>query len=109
MPGARFADHSIADIGRRGHTQPVCCEMFAGGLQGLAHPRAAGDLPLKAGVLRRILEALDEGLTFDGDGVADLKAGKSGHQLAGPAFSNAKEFLNGKPVQLGAFEFAQFR
>jgi hypothetical protein len=62
---------------------------------------------LKALALSRIQEPVDESLPFDGNSVADLEAGKSGHQLPRPPLSDPEEFLNAQAVQVRGFQFAQ--
>jgi hypothetical protein len=69
----------------------------------LGEAHAACGLPRKGGAGLRVLEALEE----DGGGVADLEGGEVGHELAGAAFADAEEALDGLAVQILGIECAE--
>jgi hypothetical protein len=91
-------DGAVADVGSRGHSDPLCDGLFVEGCERFRHPGSPGDLPLEGIALSYVFQASDQRLAFNGDSIADLEAGKSGHELPGAALAHAKQSLDAVTV-----------
>jgi hypothetical protein len=104
----KVADRALTDVVRRGYLDSLCGRLFPDYLQRVGDPGSTGELLLEGLAGGDGLEALEERLPLDRRRVADLEAGKSGHQLAGPALADAEQSFDGLAVEVADVERAQF-
>jgi hypothetical protein len=94
------ADHAVAGVGRRGNADPSGRGVFPNRFKRLDDSGTPGDLPLEPGSLGRGFQPLDQRTPVDGHGIANLEAGKSGHQLSCPALPHSEQLFNGLAVEV---------
>jgi hypothetical protein len=74
----------------------------------LDEPDAAGALPTEILTGTSGFEALEESEAADSGSIADLEGGEAGHELAGAAFADAEEALDGVAVEVLNFQGPEF-
>ena len=82
-------------------------KLSAGTLQVFGESGPAGDLPLKALAGGGALQARDQSLAFDSNGVANLQGREASHHLAGAPLSDTEELFDSLPVEMAGFHAAQ--
>ena len=84
-------------------------EVLAQCFERRSDPCTPSDFPLEPVADFGRFKMFNQGTAADGGGVANLKAGKSGHQLARSALPDTKYSLHCLPVQIIGFQRPQFR
>jgi hypothetical protein len=92
----------------RGNPHAAASEQAAGAVDLVGEAGAACGFPLEAVARGGAFQAGQHGLALDREGVAGLEAGEAGHELAGAAFPDAEELLDGAAVEMGDPESAEF-
>ena len=98
--GRQTREQAVSRVHRGRDVDPARSGLLPETLQGLNDAPAPSHLPLKTITRRNPLETLDQSGAAHRHGIADLEAGKSGHQLPRPALPDTEDPLDRQAVQI---------